>query len=288
MYLWELCRVLKSISIALIVWAVISIILNVVKGERQVKETRLPWLYGFVFLIAGLFPSILLYANIASDGVNLLFGSIGLVLIYIAVVFANQRVTWDDEGFEYRTALRRIVRYRYDDILTMKTVGGLLTPSPETLFVHVGYRRFFIDGFALWTGFAGSYEKWQIRSGRASWRRAQKSRSADRCRSHSGIGRKLARIPRGYIRAILFTLMGIAMSALGVSMLIMRRDEIGAIGGIFCLAFGFIGFRYWYAVAHLDDKPRLIREYTFYNENIRPDPDAKPKVYRRAKRKKGR
>ena len=282
-YLWSLCSILNKVSKAMFLWAAVSVILNALEGGRQAEETRLPWTYGFVFLMASLLPSIFLYADYGTFDVQLLSGGIGLLIIFLAAVCANQRITWDDTGFEYRTATRRTVRYSYDDIATMKTVVGLVTPSPETLFVHVGRRRFLIDGFALWSGFAGAYEKWQIQNGRESWRKTQTNRYADRCRGHNGIGRKLARIPGGYFRAVLFTLMGMGFSALGISVFTVRRDAIGAFGGMICMAFGIYGFRYWYAVKHLDDRPQLIRDYLFMNSRIRPDPDDKPKVYRRRK-----
>ena len=255
-------------------WAAVSVVLNALEGEREAKETRLPWLFGFVFLMAGLLPSMALYADYGTLDVQLVFGGIGLLIIYQAAGYANQRITWDDSGFEYRTAMRRTIRYRYEDIVTMKMIVGLMTPSPETLFVHVGRRRLIIDGFALWTGFAGAYEKWQIRNGRESWRREQMNRFTVRCRSHTSIWQKLDRIPGGYFKAVLFTLMGIGFTVLSILVFTARRDATGAFGGMICMAFGIYGFRYWYAVMHLDDKPRLIRDYIFGNGRIRPDPDS--------------
>ena len=80
---------------------------------------------------------------------------------------------------------------------------------------------------------------------------------------------------------ILSTCFGGFMLTLGIYLLCnvsSLKDVLICLAG---LAIGGWSFSYHYAVAHLDDKPRLIRKWI--NARIRPASDAPRRVYRKKK-----
>ena len=207
---------------------------------------------------------------------------VGIICLCSAMISANQRIIWDDNGFFYRTILRRTVRYGYEDIRRIKPVFAS-SPVPADLYLRVAHKRLLIDGFTSWQGFAGAYENWQTRSGRISWKEEIRQRFEARYRRHGPFRRKLDRIPGGYCSLVFYTFGGLMFLAFGVMSIVIFKDAREMIMALFMLFLSGLGFRYWYAVAHLDDKPKLIRKYISRYVRIRPDPDAPPKVYRRRK-----
>ena len=254
----------------------------------QIREKRRPkqsmqalWLYTCILLALGVLTGIPVY--VADSPVTLLFGCISCVCLMSAAACANQRIVWDDRGFWYRTVLRRTVHYRYEDIRRIRPVFDS-SPFGADLYMRVGNRRIIIDSSMLWGRFTEAYENWQTRNGRMSWRQENRQRFEARYHRHGPFRRKLDRIPGGRFRLYLFTACGLFCVALGVYYIFGMKPWIHLTAGVVGVAIGVAMFRYWYAVAHIDDKPRLIRGYLSVNARIRPDPDGKPKRYRRVKR----
>ena len=253
------------------------------REKRPSKQSmQALWLYTCVLMALGVLTGIPVYA--ADNPVTILFGCGGCVCLLAAAACANQRVVWDDRGFWYRTVLRRTVHYGYEDIRRLRPVLGS-GPLSADLYMRVGHRRIIIDGSMDWGRFAGAYENWQTRSGRMSWRQENQLRFEERYHRHGPFRRKLDRIPGGRFRLYLFTAFGLFCMAMGVYCIIGMKHWTHLAAGAIGIAMGAAMFRYWYAVMHIDDKPRLIRSYLSVNARIRPDPDAKPKMYRRVRRK---
>ena len=251
-----------------------------VRREQSARQClQAPWVFAAILMGCGVLLGLPVFIWDVPQALAIC--GFGVLSLCAAAFCLNQRLIWDDRGFWYRTILGRTVHYDYADIRRVKKVGSS-SPAGADLYVRAGHRRILLDSFMLWERFAGAYENWQTRNGLPSWRQTEKERFEEKYRRHGPFRRKLDRIPGGYFMFILSTCFGGFMLTLGIYLLCnvsSLKDVLICLAG---LVIGGWSFSYHYAVAHLDDKPRLIRKWV--KGRIRPDPDAKPKVYKRRKR----
>ena len=273
------------------------------KEKNPGKHTlRNPWPLGILFLVCGLFFSAFTFLN---QPEAVLFAVFSLPSLFSALAVANQRVRWDDKGFRYRTVLRREVSYAFEDVRGMKTVGY---SGYQDLWVRAGGRGFLLDETTFWQPFAAAYSNWLTRNGLPDWRKAprrkadgefratryglpsrqetQQTRFLERYRRHGPFLRKLDRIPGGYFFLALNTFLVSPLALMGgIGVLLHELSARSVLSAIFLLAMSeWMGPGYVRAVQRLDDDPKLIRRYINRGARIRPDPDAKPKTYRRKKK----
>lgn len=205
-----------------------------------------------------------------------------LPVLYAALLAANQRIRWDTEGFWYRTAFRREIRYDFADVRRMRPVGrGHIGPD---LFVNVNGRRFLLDEVTFWQRFAGAYNDWRTRNRLPAWDQEQRNRFLEKYRRHGPFRKKLDRIPLGRFMLWLVLVFCVLLGTAAVYGIVTAKQPIYDVYGAGALAVCvYLPGRYLYAVAHLDDKPRLIRR--FVTGKILPDPD-RPKPQKKVFRKK--
>ena len=252
-----------------------------VRREQLVKQClQVPWPVAALLMGLGALISLPVYIWDAPQ--VLVFGGLGFICLCAAAICLNQRLIWDDRGFWYRTALGRTVHYDYADIRRVKKVGSS-GPVGADLYVRAGHRRILLESFMLWERFAGAYENWQTRNGLPSWRQTEKERFEEKYRRHGSFRRKLDRIPGGTTMCVICIIFGIFMLA-GAVVCLSNLDSLkGVIACLCSFALRVWSFGYLYAVAHMDDKPKLIRAYLGPSARIRPDPDAPRQVYRKKK-----
>ena len=232
------------------------------------------------FFIAGILFSLLTF--LVRDPAASWFCIFSFPSLYAALVTANQRIRWDTEGFWYRTAFRREIRYDFADVRRMLPVGrGHIGPD---LFVNVDGRRFLLDETTFWPCFTGAYNDWRTRNGLPTWDQEQRDRFLEKYRRHGFFRKKLDRIPLGRFMLWLLLIFCMLLGTAAVYGIVTAKQPIYDVYGAVALAVCvYLPGGYLYAVAHLDDKPRLIRRYV--TGKILPDPD-RPRPAKRVYRKK--
>ncbi len=246
------------------------------KTESRFMVVNFRWL-GVFFLGAGALFSLPVF--LSREYTALWFSLFSIPVLYAALVTANQRVRWDQSGFWYRTAFRREIRYEYEDIRRMRTVGT--GKSGSDLFVNVNGRRFLLDETTPWEIFAGAYADWQSRNQRPTWRKQMEISYLERYRRHGPFGKKLDRIPHGRFLLGLALTWGAVLSALSIAGFVTAAKPSHIVFSVLGLLFSLYALiHFLYAAAHIDDKPRLIHRWM--RGKIRPDPDHPVrKVYHR-------
>ena len=251
---------------------------------RETRENKLTvensrWISVF-FLCAGILFSLPTF--ISRDPAASLFCLFSVPVLYCALVTANQRIRWDAKGFWYRTAFRREIRYAFEDVRSMRPIG-VSTGRPD-LFVNAGGRRFLLDSTTWWQRFSGAYDDWRTRNKLPSWNRETQERFLARYHRHGPFEKKLDRVPYGRFLLWLYLISGSFLGVIGILGLATAKRPFGAVCCVVLLLYSVsYPIRYIYAVAHLDDKPRLIRKMV--RGKILPDPDHPVrKVYRKKKK----
>ncbi len=244
------------------------------ENKFTVENSR--WISVF-FLCAGMLFSLPTF--ISREPAASMFSLFSVPILYCALVTANQRIRWDANGFWYRTAFRREIRYEFEDVRSMRPIGAS-TGRPD-LFVNVGGRRFLLDSTTWWQRFSSAYDDWRTRNRRPSWTGEAQERFLARYHRHGPFGKKLDRVPCGRFLLCLFLISGFFLGGIGILGLTESKRPIEAACCFALLLFSVSWpIRYIYAVAHLDDKPRLIRKIV--KGKILPDPDHPVrKVYRK-------
>lgn len=202
-----------------------------------------------------------------------------IVLLYLICIAANQRLLWDAEGFWYRTAFRRTIRFEYSDLRRARTA---ITAIGTDFRFRAGRRLIILDGLMPWDGFVLAYDAWRVRNGLLPFRQEREKRWLENYRRHGPFRRKLDRIPNGMTHLIVLLTGGAAMAGLALYGLIKldSRDIGGCIGGIFLLLCGLsLPLTYIRGVSTMDKK--LLR--VFVRGRIHGDPYAQAKQYRKKK-----
>ena len=202
-----------------------------------------------------------------------------IVLLYLICIAANQRLLWDTEGFWYRTAFRRTIRFEYSYLRRAKTAK---TAIGTDFRFRAGKRLIILDGLMSWDGFVSAYDAWRVRNGLLPFRQEQEKLWLENYRRHGPFRRKLDRIPGGMTHLIVLLAGGSAMAGLALYGLLTidARDTLGYIGGICLLLCGlFLPLLYIQAVSTMDKK--LLR--VFVRGRIRSAPDEPVKQFRRKK-----
>ena len=225
---------------------------------------------------------------LSQDPAAPLFCVFSIPCLYTALVAANQRIRWDTEGFWYRTAFRREIRYDFADVRRMRPVGR--GHIGQDLFVNVNGRRFLLDETTFWQRFTGAYNDWRTRNGLPTWDQEQQDGFLEKYRRHGPFQKKLDRIPSGRLILWLSLIFGGLIGTLSIFFIIgmiigeIKASPITCICAVAGLFFSIKApAQYLYAVAHLDDKPNLLRRCV--NGKILPDPD-RPKPQKKVYRKK--
>ena len=266
------CRLL---GLALALWEGVCLILRRREGPGGKRELRNPRFLGGFFLLCGaLFLAIAWVAK--AQGV--FFSVISMLILYAALVATNQRLIWDEQGFWYRTTLGREVRYDYADV---KGMGVLGSGVGLDLWVRAGGRLFLLDSTTGWTAFSAAYSKWQAQSGVPDWGAAREAARRARYARMGPFRRNLSQVPGGMALLVFTAVGGAFVSIVSVVALFSGiRHWWQAVMGVAMLAFGlYAGLAFPYAVAHMEDKPHLIRRLVHMPPS--PGADRKRKAYRK-------
>ncbi len=265
----------------LIVFSVISLVLSRREGKAEINKFTLKNAWGFsaFFLGVGLLFSFVVF--ISDDANAAMMCVFSYPCLYAALVTANQRVRWDASGFWYRTAFRREIRYDYADVRGLLPIGlGRRYGPGKDLAVRVGGRLFILDETVGWERFAAAYANWQTMNKQVSWTQKANAKKRERYEKHGPFRRKLDRIPAGHFLLVLFALCGLCLVGVSIFIFTVASQPLVWFSAVGCLVLGLFSLGYVYAVAHLDDKPKLIKWYV--KARIEPDPEKKrKKVYRR-------
>ncbi len=248
------------------------------EGQKK-QETLNCWPLALFFLVCGLVFAVL--TILFWEGWFLVFFS--LPVAYVSILVSSQRISWDTNGFWYRTAMRREIRYEYGDISGMRRVGPDIY-SRDLLF-HAGRRLIILDHMQGWTGFEAAYDNWRTRSGMVPYREEERQRWMERYMRHGVFARNLDRIWGGRFLLILSLVCGALLIAFGAVIMATARTYPHLHTKFIALAVFFmaagIAFPaiYIWGVAHMNK--RVLRFYT--RNRIRPDPlnSKKPKQYRK-------
>lgn len=272
--------IILAVELLMTVGGAVSIVLRRKDKTAGKFTVETPRGFDIFFFVAGMLFS--LPAFLSQDPTAPLFCIFSLPVLYAALLAANQRIRWDTEGFWYRTAFRREIRYDFANVRRMRPVGTGRAGSD--LFVNVDGRRFLLDEYTFWQRFAGAYNDWRTRNQLPTWDQEQRDRFLEKYPRHGFFRKKLDRIPLGRFMLWLLLIFCMLLGTAAVYGIVTAKQPIYDVYGAVALAVCvYLPGRYLYAVAHLDDKPRLIRRYV--TGKILPDPD-RPRPAKRVYRKK--
>ncbi|MBR6029876.1 MAG: hypothetical protein IKP40_12400 [Clostridia bacterium] len=252
------------------------------EGEHQKQETNNLWPLAVFFLCCSLLFGI---PSILFPGEGGLLAVISLPMAYVSMIASNCRIRWDTRGFWYRTALRREVRYEYEDVSRMRRIGSDLS---RDLVFRAGKRLICLDDWQGWDRFASAYDNWRTQNRQIPWREEEKQRWLRRYQRHGVFGRKLDRICFGRTLLVFALVLGAFFAAAGFVVLLTTRPAAAkdivmlVVSALFVLAGIAFPAGYIWGVAHMNK--RVLRFYT--KNRIRPDPlnPEKPKRFRKAGR----
>lgn len=199
---------------------------------------------------------------------------------------ANRRLKWDAEGFWYRSAFRKSVRYVFSDIKkaivvrdppSRHTSSTLGLVANEHLVMRVKNRRIGWSSVFYWEPFLHAYDVWRRQHGLNSVRMEQDEQWKKRYFRHGSFMRKLDRVQHGRYFLVLYLIIGAVFCATAIYGLWIGRSR----GLILLIALGLaVPLFYCVGVGTLNRK--IIKSFTG-SAKIRPAPDEAPKQYRKKK-----
>jgi len=245
------------------------------RGARQGKRTLWlgPWLG---LLIVPLAAAGVIAAFFAADGWMLCW--LIIPFLYAACATLNMRIDWNNDGFEYRTAMRRRVRYGFSDIERAKLIGS--RRFGRDLMLTMGRRRVLLDYAMGLPAFLSEYNNWRTGNGRLSVEAEQEKQWKEKYMRHGPFGRHLDRIPGGRMLLALFLTNEALFAGVGLWIALSPDKTLSVFAAAALLAGIAIPLVYIYAVATMNR--RLLR--WFCRGKIRPDPEA-PRQQKRYRRK---
>ncbi len=200
--------------------------------------------------------------------------SLGLsvLFLYCVCTLANMQVQWDTNGFIYRTAMRRRVRYAFSDIRRVKIIRYRFGSD---LLMRVGRRMILLDYMMGLPRFLSEYDNWRTRNGFDTVWEEREKRWMEKYLRHGPFRRKLDRISGGRTALVLSLILGPFLAVIGIfGLLTVRPTSPRDVFALVCSgAFALLGIifpiLYLYGVIRMDRK--ILRFYI--SGTIRPDPE---------------
>ncbi len=206
--------------------------------------------------------------------------------LWTACFTANRRLKWDAEGFWYRGAFRKSVRYDYSDIKKATVVRD--PPSRHTgsssgrstdehLVIRVKNRGIGLSSAFYWEPFLHTYDVWRRQHGFKTVREEQVEQWRQRYFRHGSFMRKLDRVQHGLYFLVLYLIIGAVFCATAIYGLWIGRSR-----GLAVLILLGLALPLFYCIGVGTLNRKIIKSLTG-SAKIRLAPDEAPKQYRKKK-----
>ena len=268
---------MRAVNLALFCFAAYSVAMSFREHKHASKRSKVlsfaPMLTAILLAVVGILTGISL---LPAEGTWLLC-PFNCLFLYFVCIAANQNVSWDAQGFTYRTGFRRNKQYAFSDIRRIKKNSTGITGD---LRFWAGKRLIILDPLLLDRyGFESAYNAWRSRNGLVSFQMEAEQRWREKYLQHGPFRRNLDRIPGGLGKLIILLCGGGLMAGVGIWGIhaIQAGDIAGLTAGILLLLVGFIlPLLFIYGVSTMNKKALRM----FVKSKIRPAPDQSVKRYR--------